>query len=396
MSVLGHLDTQLARPVPLRPFAVLRILVGLIAVAHLWPHVTDAMDGHIYRDAFYESYAGWYPELSRDAYTAALWVGVLSGLAMAAGLASRVAAVLTLAVVAYHLGLSTTHFHNHVAYLVIVLTAVAAVPSGRECSADSWVRQRAGRPPLPLTIPAWPVWLLRFEAAVVYGASGVSKLFDPDWFGGTVTWGRVNGVRDRMASETPVPHWAISVLTDRDVHTYAAKVIVLTEVLIAVGLWWRPTRLAAVWLAVVFHVAIEMSATVRVFSYLGIAALVIWTTPTTRDRTVLVDPSRPGDRRVATLVARLDWLARFRLVEDPGAGAVRVVDRDGSLWTGRPALALLASRLPATAPVALPVLAWYRVACRRSGVEGAGVGRDVDGVLLESGQGDDLQRPYVG
>src|SRR5205823_14205770 len=47
------------------------------------------------------------------------------------------------------------------------------------------------RSPLDSTAPAWPLWLLRFECATVYCASGMSKLLDPDWVSGTVTWGRL-------------------------------------------------------------------------------------------------------------------------------------------------------------------------------------------------------------
>lgn len=356
MNRLDRLDEFLGRPVPVRPFCLLRIGMGLVAAGHLRTDLADALGGHTYRDAFWEPYAGWYPAAPEGLYTALLCVGFVAALALAAGAASRVAAAATFAVVAYNLGLSTTHFHNHVAYLVIVLGALAVVPCGRELSVDAWLSRRRGRPEPPATIPAWPWWLVRFEAAVVYGASGGSKLLDADWFGGRVTWGRVTGVRDRMVSETPLPDWAISVLTDRDVHTWAAKVIVLTELFIAAGLWFRKTRLAAVWLAVVFHLSIELSATVGVFSYLAIGALVIWTTPTIRDRVLVVDPSRRDGRRAAALARRLDWLSRFQ-VED-GDGPVRVVDRDGTVWHGPGALALLLSRFPLTAGVALP----YRAA----------------------------------
>ncbi len=355
MSLLDRFDELLDRPVPVRPFAVLRILMGLVAFGHLRRYVGDALGGHIYRDAFYEPYASWYPELPRTLYVALLGAGLVAALALTAGLASRVAASVTLGVVAYNLGLSTTHFHNHVAYLVIVLAAVAVVPCGRELSVDAWLRRRAGRadpPASSATVPGWPLWLIRLEAAVVYGASGGSKLGDGDWFGGRVTWGRVTGVRDRMESQTPLPDWVISVLTDRDVHTYAAKVIVLTELFIAFGLWFRRSRLAAVWLAVVFHAAIEMSATVGVFSYLAVGALVIWTTPVSRDRLVEADPSRPDGRRAIALARRLDWLARFRVEEH--SGPLRVIDRDGRVAEGPAAWWLLLSRLPVAAPFVLP------------------------------------------
>ena len=368
MSLLDRLDELLARPVPVRPFALLRIAMGLVAFGHLRRYVADALSGHIYRDAFYEPYAGWYPELPRGLYVALLVTGLVAAVALSAGLASRVAAVVTLVVVAYNVGLSTTHFHNHVAYLVLVLAAVAAVPCGRELSVDAWLRRRAGRPAPPDTVPGWPLWLIRLEAAVVYGASGASKLLDADWFGGRVTWGRVTGVQERIASETPLPDWVISVLTDRDVHTYAAKVIVLTELFIAGGLWFRRTRLAAVWLAVVFHIAIEMSATVGVFSYLAISALVLWTTPVTCDRLLVADPSRPDGRRALALARRLDWLARFRVEERPGP--LRVVDRDGRVAEGPAAWWLLLSRLPVSAPFVLPagVSAGHRARLSTTGV----------------------------
>ena len=87
---------------------------------------------------------------------------------------------------------------------MIVLAVLAVAPCGRELSVDAWLRRRRGLPPLGTRAPAWPLWLLRFECAVVYGASGLSKLLDPDWFGGTVPWQRVvagaRGARGRAAA----------------------------------------------------------------------------------------------------------------------------------------------------------------------------------------------------
>ena len=78
----------------------------------------------------------------------------------------------------------------------------------------------------------------------------------------------------------------------------------LTELFIAVGLWWRGTRYAAVWVAVVFHVIIEMSASVQVFSFLAIAVLVVWAVPSTRDRVIRIDPT------AAATGAGRRWCAR--------------------------------------------------------------------------------------
>jgi Vitamin K-dependent gamma-carboxylase len=337
-GLLARADELLGREVSLRSLSVLRVLVGPIVLLHLAPFLSDSLDGRTYQDVFHEPYASWYPELPEGAYIAVLWLGAAAAVAMSLATlahlaaAARIATGVTFAVVAYNLFLSTTHFHNNRAYLVIVLGILTLAPVAR-----------AG--------PGWPLWLLRFECAAIYGASGVSKLLDPDWLGGTVSWQRVVQARHDLH---PLPDWLVSVLTDRGFHTGAAKAIVLTELFIAFGLWSRRTRYVAVWVAVVFHTAIEASASVQVFSLLGVAVLLVWAVPSTRDRTIRIDPTAP----LAHVVRALDWLARFRIESVPADARVdlAVVDRDGTLLRGRAAAVFVLSRLPLTAWFALPVL----------------------------------------
>jgi uncharacterized membrane protein YphA (DoxX/SURF4 family) len=352
-GVVTAFDDLLGRAVSMRALALLRVLAGPVVLLHLAPFLSDAWDGRTYRDVFHEPYAAWYPELPDTLYVGLLWLAAVAAVAMSIGLLTRLATATTFAIVAYNLFLSTTHFHNNRAYLILVLGLLAVAPCGRELSVDSWIRRRGGRPALDPSAPAWPLWLLRFECAAIYGASGLSKLVDPDWFGGTVTWHRVAQNRDELGA---IPDWAVSVLTDRSFHTGAAKFIVLTELFIAVGLWWRGTRYAAVWVAVAFHVAIEFSASVQVFSFLGIAVLVIWAVPSTRDRVLRIDPTAVRHRRWGAVVRRLDWLARFRVEPAPPGSRLEVVDRDGSTIRGAPAVAFAASRLPLTAWFSLPAL----------------------------------------
>jgi hypothetical protein len=284
-----------------------------------------------------------------------LWIAFVAALAMTVGLGTRLATAAVWAIVTYDLFLSTTNFHNNRAYLVIVLAALAVTPCGRELSVDAWWRARRGLGARPTASPAWPLWLLRFEAATVYGASGLSKLLDHDWFAGTVTWHRVVLQRGRLESSV-LPDWAIDVLTNRSFHTFAAKVVIATELFIALGLWWRRTRYVAVWIAVCFHVTIQLTARVEVFSFLAVAALVIWSVPSTHDRLLVVDPTNVGHRRFARAVGGLDWLARFRVEPAAPGSALRVVDRDGRVLAGGRAVRLALSRLPVTAWFALPTL----------------------------------------
>jgi Vitamin K-dependent gamma-carboxylase len=366
----ARFDEALGRAVSMRALALLRVLAGPAVLWHLQPFLSDGLDGRIYSDGFYEPYAAWYPELPGAVYVGLLWLAAAAAVAMSIGFLTRLATATTLGIVAYNLFLSTTHFHNNRAYLVIVLGLLAVAPCGRELSVDAWVRRRRGQPALDTSAPAWPLWLLRFECAAIYGASGLSKLVDPDWFGGTVTWQRVVRGRDEL-DEWQLPDWAVSVLTDESFHVVAAKLVVLTELFIAVGLWWRGSRYAAVWVAVVFHLAIEASASVQVFSYLGVAVRVVWAVPKTRDRVLRIDPTAARQRRLGAVVRRLDWLARFRVEWSvPGAG-LEVVDRDGTTIGGAPAVALTLSRLPVTAWFALPALLLPAVRrARRAGRDG--------------------------
>ena len=354
-AALARFDDLLGRPVSMRALALLRVLAGPAVLLHLQPLLADTLEGRTYQDGFYEPYAAWYPELPEPVYVGLLWLGAVAAVAMSLGLLTRLATATTFGVVAYNVFLSTTHFHNNRAYLLIVLGVLAVAPCGRELSLDAWIRRRRGQPALGPTAPGWSLWLLRFECAAVYGASGLSKLTDPDWFGGTVTWQRVVRAREDLEA-WPLPDWVISALTERSFHTGAAKFIVLTELFIALGLWWRGTRYAAVWVAVVFHLTIEASASVQVFSYLGIVVLVIWAVPSTRDRVLRIDPADPRQRRFGTLVSRLDWLARFRVEPAAPGSRIEVVDRDGTTLVGAPAVVLAFSRLPLTAWFALPAL----------------------------------------
>ena len=354
-GLIAAFDGPLGRVVSIRSLALLRVLAGPIVLLHLQPFLSDALDGRIYSDAFYEPYASWYPEFPEAVYVGLLCVGAVAAIAMSLGLLTRVATATTFAVVAYNLFLSTTHFHNNRAYLVIVLGLLAVAPCGRELSMDAWLRRRRGLPALDPTAPAWPLWLLRFECSAIYGASGLSKLLDPDWFGGTVTWQRVSRARGDLLA-WHFPDWAISAVTDRGFHTGAAKLIVFTELFIAAGLWSRRTRYAAVWVAVIFHLTIEASASVQVFSLLGVAVLLVWAVPSTRDRVLRIDLSDGRRRRWAAVVRSLDWLARFRIEDAPPGSAPEIVDRDGTRLRGGPAIAFTLSRLPLTAWFALPTL----------------------------------------
>ena len=221
-------------------------------------------------------------------------------------------------------------------------------------SVDAWWRRRRGHS-LPDVAALWPLWLLQAQVCLVYLASGFSKLVDPDWFGGLVLWDRV--VRYQYVLDpTPLPAWAIDLLTERWLYYVVGPAAVFTELFIGFGLWLGRTRLVAVWVAIVFHLLIEISASVEVFSYLAIAALAIWVTPSPRDRVVRVGGDAATSGVLIALVRAGDWFGRFEVVRAaPSEPVIAVVDRDGTAHAGARAVSLLLSRLPLTFPVVAPI-----------------------------------------
>ena len=354
----------------LRAVELLRIAAGPLVVAHLWPYLQDARDGIIYSDRFYLPYASWYPEAPRPAYFVLLWLAVPAAFALSAGLATRFAASYSVGFVAYNLFLSRTHFSHNRAFLLVLLAGVALLPLGRRWSLDAAIRFVKGRHRLADSGPMWPLLLMRFEVVVVFVASGTSKLIDSDWWGGTVTRLRVVQWRDVVAGRG-VPDGVLDLLATDGFHWWFAKVAVLTELFIGLGLLFRRTRLGAIWVAVLFHISIEVVASVQVFSYAALAALAIWVTPSARDRTVTVRGESLGARFVAFSVRFLDWTGRFRLrVEDDDGPAVTLTDRDGTVLSDAAATRVILSRLPlifmAVAPASLVGLRrlWDRTTSR--------------------------------
>ena len=106
----------------------------------------------------------------------------------------------------------------------------------------------------------------------------MSKLLDKDWLSGTVTWGRLIE-HEAQVRASFLPGGVADLLLDRSFHTVAAKLIIATELFIAGGLWWRRTRPFALAAAVLFHIGIQLTADVQIFSYLGIAVLFVWADP---------------------------------------------------------------------------------------------------------------------
>lgn len=374
----------------------MRMLMGAVVIRHFWPYLGASV---LPVERFHVPWWSWLPVPSPTAYRALLWLGVAAGVGMILGVATRLATKVAFAVVLYLLLVDMTGFVHNRAFLVWLLFGLSLLPTGGAFSLGRalWQRVRPGAAAIGLTLPGdpigprrptepvgregvpgevadegrcvgpvWPVFLLRVVVSGVYLSSGLTKLFNPDWSGGLVLWDRVV----RYSHLIPFDGWVFDLLTNRDFYRVVAPSAIALEVLAAIGFWLGRTRLTAIWLAILFHLSIELTASVQTFSYSAIAALLLWVTPAARDRVLVARP------RLHHLVRRLDWLQRFRVEPEVvgGGSGTTLVDRDGTARRGRDAELTALSRLPLLFPVVAPVLAVHRLrrARRRGETNGNG------------------------
>jgi hypothetical protein len=207
--------------------------------------------------------------------------------------------------------------------------------------------------------PLWAQRLAQLQVSIIYVASGGSKLFDADWRDGLVLADRVA----RHAGEAlarGVPSGVVDWLAGPSASSALAKLAIATELFLAVGLWLRRTRVYALWWGVLFHLTIEVTSKVEIFTWLMLTTYALFASPDVRARKLFFDPSRAKGALCAHAVMLLDWLARFDVVPWQPDGlrtghSIVVVRRDGSRATGVRALAMVARCVPLLFPLWAPI-----------------------------------------
>ncbi len=267
-----------------RALCALRGILGVLVWLHLKPFLKRMGEGIAYSDVFYDPWVSWYPEASRSVYFAILILACITATCMVVGLWSRVVTPMTFVLLAYNLFLSETFFRHNRHFLLVFLGCLSFVDTGRAFALDVWIRRWRGKPALDVRdVPLWPLWMLRGLAVIPYFASGFSKALDPDWRSGVVTWDRVlryrHHVQGSVAEGIPFVEGLVARASTLEFHSFFAPLAIGTELFLSVGLLWNPTRRLAMVVAFLFHLSIELSASVQVFSYLGMAAVLIWVSP---------------------------------------------------------------------------------------------------------------------
>lgn len=261
---------DLTRSVDGASLAAFRILFGLVmAFAMARYTLSGWVEEVLVQPRFFFKFSGfeWVPVWGPDGLYAHMIALTALALCIAAGVLYRVATVL------FWLGftllqlMDVTNYLNHY-YLVVLLAGyLIFVPAHRLWSVDAWRRRRAGRP-LPRTVPAWSVYLVRFQFAVVYFHAGLAKV-QADW----LLHGQPVGIWMASRADTPLIGPLISLPWVPIVMSWFGCLYDLT-----IPLWMslRRTRMWAYGAVLAFHALTQVFFDIGMFPTIMVTGTLIF------------------------------------------------------------------------------------------------------------------------
>lgn len=329
-----------------------RVLFGALLVLQTWRLLRPALDGY-YFGAFF--HLPVLPEAfvpSASGHVGLLVVALAGAWCAVLGWFGRAGLVTSALIGLYLLLCDRLQYHNNRYALVLLAFLCAFTPCDR-----SFLLSRGRRHALDAPLRRGPLWarrLIQFQVSAVYLASSGGKLLDPDWRSGVTMLQRFSSAGPFFEQHAlNPPAWVLELYASPGVAELLSKAAIATELFLAIGLLFPRTRAAALWVGIGFHLGIELSARVELFSYLMGAAYVAFVTPALAERKLELDLSSPGAHFLKRVVPWLDWLKRFELVlVSPRSGEpVTVVTRDGKRLRGVAGAAALMRAIPVLFPL---------------------------------------------
>jgi hypothetical protein len=269
-------------PADPRPCAVLRIAVGLLAIAHLltmgidlemWygragllpPETVTALLGGNQTPNYHFSYLNYLTQPGE------LWIAHAAALAVAAaftlGLLTRASGLLTAAAVLAYVHRAPMIAGHVEPVLVFLLLYLCVGPSGSALSLDAWIfkRGKADAADEPSMWANLSLRMIQVHVALFYLMMGLTKLYGDAWWGGFAIWHLAAQTQSRpldlsflRASEYTINFW-----------THA---IVYFELAFPVLIWNRLARPLLVALSVLIWISLILATGLVTFGLTMIVA----------------------------------------------------------------------------------------------------------------------------
>lgn len=362
-------------------------LLGLVRVA-----MSVLVLLHVYRMAHELTRDGYFGDIfhfpvvpealvpTRTAYCVWLALQAIACVLAAIGVRSRAMLLFAASSSLYVLLCDRLQYHNNRYALLLLAFLLPFTPCDRSFLLVRGLSNLgAGEPG-----PVWAQRLMQVQVSLIYLGSSGGKLLDSDWREGQVMLLRgIKTIEHLTNMGMHVPGWLAALLSSPLVFNMLSKAGIATELFVALGLWQPRLRPYALWVGVMFHLGIEITAHVELFSYLMWTSYVLFVRPECRERVLCYRAEAPAARRLAHAISALDWLARFRIepVKEEGSNrqgagdafgiGLWVLDRDGSQASGMRAAALIARAVPLLFPLWLPLHVMSLATRRHPGSEHA-------------------------
>ncbi len=170
------LTTWLHRPISNAFLTTFRVLFGFwMVIRCLWYIVSNDID-YVTKTEILFSYRGWewVPHVPSEWFIILMWISLVSALFIAVGQFTRSAAFVFFISFGYFFIVDAATWGNMDYLCTLLALILVLVPSGARWSLDA---RRKGH---FRTVPAWVLYLVRFQIGAVYFYSGLIKC-TPDW-----------------------------------------------------------------------------------------------------------------------------------------------------------------------------------------------------------------------
>jgi hypothetical protein len=269
VSTIRRTIERLFEPVDIAPLVFFRVAFGLVMLWEVWRYFHyDRIARYYIEPSFYFHYFGfeWLRPLPGDGM---FWlfhgIGFLSVL-IALGAFYRVSMLVFWLCFTYVFLLDKAQYLNHFYLISLISFLMIFIPAHRALSVDALLR-----PSIRSQVaPAWALWLLRGQMAVVYFFGGVAKI-NPDWLAG-------EPLRQWLADVTDFPLIGHLFTEAWMVYLFSYGGLLL-DLLIVPFLLWPRTRIPALLLATAFHLTNARLFNIGIFPWFAIVATLLFMPP---------------------------------------------------------------------------------------------------------------------
>jgi hypothetical protein len=332
---------------------LVRVMIGVLLFTQFLRAAEDLTKRGYFGDFFHMPFLPESLVASHGVYAALLGVALLASICAAVGLRPRAALLVSALIGLYFLLCDRVQFHHNRYALVCFAFLLSFAPCDR-----AYFITGGALPPSARAGGLWAQRLAQLQLSIIYVASGGSKLVDPDWRDGLVLYDRF--VRyGHQALERGVPQSVVDFFSRPSMTSGLSRIAIATELTLAVALWFRRTRVVALWWGAMFHLTIEATSQVEIFTWLSLTIYGLFVTPDYKARKLHFDPTRARGRAIARFVRLCDWFSRFEIrpwePDERRGHSIVVMRRDGARATGLRAAATIAQCVPLFFPLWAPI-----------------------------------------